>query len=251
MSIVKVDAAKLQNDYDGFELYYDKVNSVLFSSTNCVARWVDCSPTTIKNASVKLGVGKVAEIHTQQGLRMGNLYTSTEVVEILNELSTNNRVKKQTRENAQSRINLLATLGNELGGMLAVAPEELAKKAINHTTTLEQVEEIDNHIQLDRQYKKVYKVLHAELDTRGADGIHHATVNKHNNKLVGVPDGGRPYMDNDQKTKMTIYQLAENLKLEKTSTANPWQAVNVCKVAGNYMFEALDGLLNPQMLEGF
>lgn len=243
MSIVKVEPNKLQNDYDGFELYYDKQERCVFSSPKGLARWVDCDPKTIKRLGSSLNLGKTAETLTGQGLRMGTLYTSAEVITILSALIDGKRTKQQTRDNARNRLTLLATIGNELGAMLAVAPEELANRAINNITTIEQLDDVQEHVSSHRMYLDEYHGLHEELRSRNAQAMHHATINKHNNKLVGVEDGGRPHMDENQKDALTFFQLAEKMKLRNTKTYTAWHAVNVAKNAGDYAKLSLAGLL--------
>lgn len=243
MSIVKVEPNKLQNDYDGFELYYDKQERCVYSSPKGLARWLECNDQTIRNAGSKLQLGKNAEIQMGQGLQSAKLYNSTEVVAILNHLAGSKRVKQQTRDNARNRLTLLATIGNELGAMLAVAPEELANRAINNITTIEQLDDVQEHVSSHRMYLDEYHGLHEELRSRNAQAMHHATINKHNNKLVGVEDGGRPHMDENQKDTMTFVQLAEKMKLRNTKTFTAWHAVNVAKNAGNYAKLSLAGLL--------
>lgn len=243
MSIVKVEPNKLQNDYDGFELYYDKQERCVFSSPKGLARWLNCHHETVKRVGVKLGVGKVAETQMGQGLQACTLYSSSEVIAILNYLAGGKRVKQQTRDNARNRLTLLATIGNELGAMLAVAPEELANRAINNITTIEQLDDVQEHVSSHRMYLDEYHGLHEELRSRNAEAMHHATINKHNNKLVGVEDGGRPHMDENQKDALTFFQLAEKMKLRNTKTYTAWHAVNVAKNAGNYAKLSLAGLL--------
>ncbi len=247
MTIVKVEREKLQQDYDGFELYYDKQKSLLYSSPKGLARWVDCHPETIKRIMVTLKVGKNAEIPTGKGLRKGTLVTSEEVVQILSEIAKSSRIKKDTRDKAQTRLTLLATLGYELSGMLIVAPEVLAKHAINRVTTVEQLAAVQECTETHAAYLRELFGLYDELKSRGAKGIHLATVNKHNNQLVGIPNGCRPNMSDDEKDKMTLLQLSEKMVLKKTSTANPWQAVNKCKQVGNDFIAFIKGYDTPKL----
>ena len=242
-AIVKVSDKQIKDAYDGFDLYFDHQDKILYSSPKCLARWLDCQPNTVKNEAGKIGVGKDAEIHTQQGIRMGKLYTSPEVIEILSAIASNTRIKKETRDNAHARLKLLATLGNELGGMLAIAPDELAKVAINRITDNKQADSVSEHLSQHQKYLKEYHGLHDVLKSRGAEGIHHATVNKHNNQLAGVRQGNRDFMTERQKDVMTFVQLAEKIKVGDTQTNNAWQAVNVCKRAGSQAKAALNNIL--------
>jgi hypothetical protein len=68
MAIVKVEPDKLQQDYDGFELYYDKQRRCVLSSPKGLARWLECDPKTVKRVLGTINVGSEAEIHTEQGL---------------------------------------------------------------------------------------------------------------------------------------------------------------------------------------
>ena len=129
--IVKLDNAKIQSSYEGFDLYYDHQDKILYTTLNGLARWVGCNPKTVQSASITLEVGKTAEILTGQGLRTVTLLTSHEVVKILSHLSQGKRTKAKTKESASDCLARLATVGNELGGMLAVAPDELRRSRIS------------------------------------------------------------------------------------------------------------------------
>lgn len=247
MSIVKVDPSQVQNEHGCFDMYYDKQLGVLYSTINGLSRWLDCNTKTISSIAKKSDLGKNAEILTPGGLQGVTLFTSEEVVIMLDKLVANHRVKKQTRDNAQARMKLLATIGNDLGGMLLIAPEELAKKAIARTTTIEQLADVQEYSETHLAYLREFHGLKEELTSRGADWIHHATVNKHNNMLVGVPTGGRPNMSDDEKDTMTLLQLSEKMVLKKTSTANPWQAVNKCKAVGNDFIAFIAGYDAPKL----
>jgi len=242
-NIVKLDNAKIQSSYEGFDLYFDHQDKILYTTVNGLARWVGCHTQTISNLAVKLGMGKMAETLTGGGIQGVKLLTSHEVVTLLSELAKSKRTKQQTKESASDCLARLATVGNELGGMLAVAPDELAKLAINRLSTADQVESVQSHLTQHQKYLKGYHGLHGELKLRGAEKVHHATINKHNNELVGVRPGYRDVMSEREKDEMTLIQLVEKMKLEDTKTSNAWQAVNVCKSAGSQAKTALKGIL--------
>lgn len=243
MAIVKVSDQQIKESYDGFDLYFDHQDKILYSSPKCLARWVGCDPKTIKRVGETLNLGKEAETQTQQGIRMGTLYTSPEVVAILDALIEGKRTKATTKAKAKERLKLLATLGNELGGMLAVAPDELAKVAINRITDSKQAESVQEHLGQHQKYLKEYHGLHDILKARGAEGVHHAVVNKHNNELAGVRPGSRDYMTERQKDEMTYLQLVEKMKIDSQQTNSAWQAVNVCKQAGSQAKAALKSIM--------
>ncbi len=220
-SIVRLDNEQIKESYDGFDLYFDRQDKILYSSPKCLARWVNCDPKTIKRVAGTLKAGKESQILTAQGMQRGTLYTSPEVVAILDALADGKRTKKETKAKARERLTLLATLGNELGGMLAIAPEELAKIAISHTTTKEQSSDIQEHLTRHKQYLKEYHGLHDLLKQRKADRIHYACVNRHNDDLIGLPPGDRSKMSDRQKDEITLLQLVEKMKLEDTETKTP------------------------------
>jgi hypothetical protein len=246
MSIVKVSDKQIKESYDGFDLYFDHQDKILYSSINALSRWTGASAKTIKQKGEALNAGKEAEALTAGGLQGVTLFTSTEVVAILDALIDGKRTKPETKAKAKERLKLLATLGNELGGMLAIAPEELAKIAISRTTTQDQVNSVSEHLNQHGKYLKEYHGLHDELKLRGAEGVHHATVNKHNNQLAGVRTGSRDYMTEHQRDELTFLQLAEKMKLNNTQTGNAWQAVNVCKKAGSQAKIALNAIMGQQ-----
>lgn len=243
MSIVKVDNDKLENDYDGFELYYDNENQILYSSIRAIARWVGCDHGVVRRVSGSLNIGKNLQIPTPQGFRTGCLFTSQEVVTILSTIAEGKRTKPENRKLAKDRLARLATIGYEFTGMLAVTPERVAKIAIDHTTTVEQVNDVSAHLDQHNKYLGTYKGLHDELQSRGAKDIHHATVNKYNNELIEVEPGQRKKMSKRQKDQMIYVQLIEKMKLEDTYTKSAWHAVNISKNAGKKAMSNLARLL--------
>lgn len=243
-NIIKLSANQISTQYQGFDLYYDRQDKILYSTPKAIARWLKCNTTTVTRLTGKLNLGKTAEILTVGGLQGVTLLTSAEVIEVLSCLTKGKRTKKETRHNAADRIKRLAMVGNELTGMLAVAPDELAKLAINHIKDRKQIAEVERHANQHALYLKEYHGLHDELKSHNAEGIHHAVVNKHNNDLVGIEKGRRHEMTEYQKDAMTFIQLAEKMKLAREMKRGAWNAVNVAKQAGNYAQESLLGLLN-------
>ena len=90
------------------------------------------------------------------------------------------------------------------------------------------------------KYLKTYHGVQGELAARGCEGIHHATVNKHNNQLAGVEKGQRKNMDARQELMLTLLQGTEQLKLmDSPKSIQGWDAVNVCKATGNALVKLL------------
>jgi len=246
MDIIRLSSEQVNAQYGEFDLYYDRQDKILYSTPGAISRWLGCSIQTIKREGGTLGVGKTAEIPTVKGMQSGTLLTSIEVIEILDSLSHKKRVKQETRDAAAQRLKLLATLGNEFAGMLSVAPDELAKVAINQIKDMGQMADVEHHTARHALYLKEHHGLHDELKNHGAEGIHHATVNKFNNELVGVESGERETMTPYQKDAMTFITLAERMKLEREQRRGGWNAVKVAKDAGEYAQESLLGLLKGE-----
>lgn len=90
------------------------------------------------------------------------------------------------------------------------------------------------------KYLKTYHGVQGELAARGCEGIHHATVNKHNNQLAGVEKGQRKNMDARQELMLTLLQGTEQLKLmDSPKSIQGWDAVNICKATGNALVKLL------------
>ena len=121
MNIIKLSENQIVNQYQGFDLYYDRQDKILYSTPTALARWIGCGPRTVKKVVGNLGLGKTATIPTTQGLKKGNLLTSAEVIKILEALANSKRTKKETRKSASSKITTMAQVGYELTGMLAIA----------------------------------------------------------------------------------------------------------------------------------
>jgi hypothetical protein len=243
MNIIKLSENQIVNQYQGFDLYYDRQDKILYSTPKALARWIGCDPRTVKKVVGNLGLGKTATIPTTQGLKKGNLLTSAEVIKILEALANSKRTKKETRKSASSKITTMAQVGYELTGMLAIAPDELAKSAINHIQDRQQIADVENHANQHALYLKEYHGLHDQLKNHGAEGVHHAVVNKHNNQLVGIEKGKREEMTEYQKDAMTFIQLAEKMKLAREKKRGAWNAVNTVKQAGEQAQESLINLL--------
>lgn len=242
-NLIKLSDNQIAQQYQGFDLYYDRQDKILYSTPKAIARWIGCNNQTAKNEVGKLGLGKTVEIPTVSGFKKGKVLTSAEVIRVLSSITSNKRIKKETRQNAADKLEQLAIAGYELTGMLAVAPDELAKIAINHIKDRRQVAGVERHANQHALYLKEYHGLHDELKSHGAEGIHHAVVNKHNNELVGIEKGRRQQMTDYQKDAMTFIQLAEKMKLAREQKRGGWNAVNVSKEAGNYAQESLANLL--------
>lgn len=245
--LTKLSENQIAQQYQGFDLYYDRQDKILYSTPKAIARWIGCNNQTAKNEVGKLGLGKTAEIPTVSGFKKGKLLTSAEVVRVLSAIAGNKRIKKETRNNAASKLEQLAIAGYELTGMLAVAPDELAKVAINHIKDREQIADVESHANQHALYLKEYHGLHDELKAHGAEGIHHAVVNKHNNGLVGVEKGRRQEMTEYQKDAMTFIQLVEKMRLAREQEKKGWGAVDVAKKAGIKAQESLGNLMNGEL----
>ena len=68
-------------------------------------------------------------------------------------------------------------------------------------------------------------------------------MNKFNNDLIGIEKEQRKSMTRGQKQRLTLVQLAEEMKLERTEKTTAWNAVNTCRNVGKLALEAIEKLM--------
>lgn len=89
-----------------------------------------------------------------------------------------------------------------------------------------------------------YHGLMGELRERNCEDMHFATVNKHNNKLVGI-ETRKNGLTADEVTIVSLLEDFEKLQLSRNPDAKKWKAVNSVKDSGDKLMGFLDQNLLP------
>ena len=89
-----------------------------------------------------------------------------------------------------------------------------------------------------------YHGLMGELRGRECEDMHFATVNKHNNKLVGI-ETRKNGLTADEVTIVSLLEDFEKLQLSRNPDAKKWKAVNSVKDSGDKLMGFLDQNLLP------
>ena len=71
MNIIKLSENQIANQYQGFDLYYDRQDKILYSTPKALARWIGCDSRTVKKVAGTLSLGKTAVIPTRGGHKGG------------------------------------------------------------------------------------------------------------------------------------------------------------------------------------
>ncbi len=201
---------------DGTEMYYSTKTGKCAMGIKGIARYLGCDVKTISNQAVKFGLGKGHEMYTEQGLRMVNLIMENE----LNELFTailKSRCKQSTKDRVLEIQGKYVQAGFRLQVLLEVAPEQVAKEAINHIKDESKLEEVRDHAELHGQYLRSEYALNYEGEK---NELKTGLIKGRNNKACDLPwKGGRSQMNSYTKSKMATMQLmqAKGLNTARTS----------------------------------
>lgn len=228
---------------DGLDLYFDSKSGLTGTSINGLARLLKCHPQTVSDQAIKSGVIMEAEAYTQGGLQGIKIIPESEINQILMAILS---AKKSSAKNKKSASELLAKFtqaGFRLMVLLEVAPEQLAASAIDKITDPVKAQELAEYAEQHAKYLDTYFGLTNQLKAHGAVAIHYATVNKFNNDLIGIEKEQRKSMTRGQKQRLTLVQLAEEMKLERTEKTTAWNAVNTCRNIGKLALEAIEKLM--------
>lgn len=226
---------------DGSEFYYSTKTKKTAISLSGFARLVGCNQMSISNLASKLELGKEHQMYTPKGIQAVKLLMEDDLPKIFEAIASS-KMKKETKQNAASVSAKFIQAGFRLMVMLEVAPEEVAKEAINHITDTSKAREVKIHAEVQEKYLESFHGLQDAIQKTGA---HHGVINGHNNKLVGIENGARVKADSIQKRALQMIQTAEELKLEanRESYANGWHATNSAKKAGTKTAELIGELL--------
>jgi hypothetical protein len=234
---------------DGSEFYYSTKTGKCAIGIRGIARLLGCSPRLIHNVVNRLTSGAVvdelmAEVYTQSGIQGVRLILETDLPKILTELSTG-KAKKETREAAIKLQETFAHAGFRLMVLLEVAPELVAKEAINLIKSPEKAREVAACAEIQAEYLESYRSLGEAGKACGFEGQHYAQVNGHNNKLVGIPNGDRPKAPNEDKVILKMLQDVEKLKLikKRKEYKNAYHAANSACKAGTELAKSIQNIL--------
>jgi hypothetical protein len=216
---------------DGIELYYDKVSKESSTTISGLSRMLGCNKQTTTNYLNKVRNKKSAKINTQTGFKTVNLINEKDIPNVL-EAIINSKAKKETRAKASELLKTFAQAGFRLAVMLEIAPEEVAKEAINSITEEKAIEEVMLYGKQHSEYLESYHGVHGQLTFRDCTNIHHATYNKRVNEIIGVEKGKRNQMNVRQKILMTVEQNMGHLELLDNPNLKGFNAVNKAIEAG-------------------
>lgn len=226
---------------NGNEMYYSKATGKTAISIRGFARLTGCNPQTISNQAVKLGLGKDLEMFTQQGVQGVKLLMEDELG-LLFEAIAKSKIKKETKDKAAQVSAKFVQAGFRLMVLMEVAPEIVAKEAINNITDPAKAREVKLSAEVQEEYLESFHNLQDAGKACGFQAVHHAMLNGHNNKLVGVENGARNKASEIEKKMLKVLQTVEEIKLENNRErykGNAWFACNSAKKAGTQTAEFL------------
>jgi len=226
----------IQNER-GEQFYYSTHTKKTAIGVKGFARLVGCDPKSIQNLMVKLGVVKSFEMYTTQGLRMVNLLIEDDIAKVF-EAIAKSRMKKTTKQRASEVSSRFIQAGFRLMALMEVAPEVVAIEAINKTTTTLQTDKIDKATQTQSNYLKSF---HSLGDALKEHNCRYGVIHGFNNQLVGVENGKRPQMSEEQRQEMTVAQIFEQRALSRQKFSNRYEAENQAKEAGTQSYKLLKG----------
>ncbi len=116
------------------------------------------------------------------------------------------------------------------------APDQLAKRAIDRIEDKEKLAQVKQHV----TYRQSYHGVHNELKRHNSEDIHHATLNKYNNELVGLNNGDRPSMSKRSRALLAAIQSLQEVTLIDKEVTHAWSAVNAAKSTGNKIAKMIE-----------
>ncbi len=239
-NISRLTDSSIQPGYEDLELYYDHTEKKLYAGIKGIARWVGCHQQTIDNTSSKLKLGKTLECLTSQGIRMVKLISSREVVSILGDLSQGNRTAKATKQSASDKLTKLAEIGFELTGLLAIAPDEVAKTAIRQIKSKDKLESVKETTNVQERYLDTYHALHDEIRDHDGTKQTHLAVNKYNTEtLKKKPLGYRTNWEEKEKNVMIVIQQTQTARIKKHNPTGHDEIVQNCSHVADLLQDAV------------
>ena len=122
----------------------------------------------------------------------------------------------------------------------------LADSIVERTDDLEGLKKHNTKSAARQKQLEGYHDLMNELRKHKCEDIHFATVNKHNNQLIGV-ETRKAGLTKNEVSVVTILENFERLRLSGEIPTKPWKAVNLTKDAGNRLMQFLAGELIPEV----
>jgi len=120
----------------------------------------------------------------------------------------------------------------------------LADSIVERSDDLEAITRHNTKSVARQKQLEKYHGLMGELRGRECEDMHFATVNKHNNKLVGI-ETRKNGLTADEVTIVSLLEDFEKLQLSRNPDAKKWKAVNSVKDSGNKLMGFLDQNLLP------
>ena len=217
---------------DGTEMYHSTKTGKCAMNFRGVARMLDCDPKTISNQAVKLGLGKELEMYTTNGIQPVKLIMEDELNDLL-EAIRDSKCKKETKQRAKEVQGKCVQAGFRLQVLLEVAPEVVAKEAIDN------IKDPDKALKIAEDAYNHGKYLQSHIainHTTKRNGLKPGKVVGENNLAVNLPyKGGRNKADTRTKITLTGMQLDQAGILDKIHHADK-------KYEDSVQYKILDGI---------
>jgi len=226
---------------DGKQFYYSTKTGKCAIGFKGLAKILGCDTKTVSRKGVALGIGRELQMYTTSGIQGVTLVMEDELPKLLSAI-IKSRLKKQTRDNATTLQETFAQAGFRLMVLLEVAPEVVAKEAINNIESVEKAREVKVSAEQQEKYLESFWGLQDAIQKTEAS---HVIINGFNNRLVGIEKGKRKQCDAIQKRMLQVIQTTEELKLElnQDSFKSGHQATCVAKRAGLDIAEAMSKII--------
>lgn len=110
-NLIKLSDNQIAQQYQGFDLYYDRQDKILYSTPKAIARWLGCNAHSVSRKISPLSLGKSANIPTKYGVRNGRVLSAPEIEVLLRSISEGERMAPRTRHNAKELLFLILKHG--------------------------------------------------------------------------------------------------------------------------------------------
>jgi hypothetical protein len=188
---------------------------------------LDSTPKFIESCCSNLMVDKSVLIQTKQGRTGGTWVHPLVAIKLAEWLNPDFEVFVKQTFHAYLKADMA------LADSIVERSDDL-EAIIRHNT---------KSVSRQKQLEK-YHGLMGELRGRECEDMHFATVNKHNNKLVGI-ETRKNGLTADEVTIVSLLEDFEKLQLSRNPDAKKWKAVNSVKDSGDKLMGFLDQNLLP------
>lgn len=219
----------LIRESDGVDFYYSTKTGKTAMSMKGIARMLECDYTGIRKQSKYLGIEKQAELLTSRGIRKVYFVVEDDIAELL-EAVVNSRMKKETKKKAAEVSKKYIQAGFRLQVLLNVAPQQIAKEAIDRVDNEQEL----RHIKERADGKLVRKLFTSELQKRGVtsgrtyetngfaqntDAINKGVLGK-SAREIRLERKVKKTRDSLTSVELSSLNLAENLAVAKMRKEN-------------------------------